>query len=101
MPTLHAASALPTAADVNIELAINRPTRNLDLVLLCDVRLVPRPAAVGAWGELHLVCLVDVLGRLAMGFGTVVLAGLASGLLRLGLGRSFVTVPLDTGKPAP
>src|SRR6266542_2635223 len=65
MPALHAASALLAAADVNVELALNRPPRNLDLVLLIDVRLLDVAAAVGALlGQWRLVDLVDLLRRL-------------------------------------
>src|SRR5579884_2491789 len=91
---LHAAATLPAAADVNVELTVDRPTRDLDLVLMVDVRLVDGTAAVGAGvGQRRLVGFVDLLGRLAMGLGAVVLARLAAGLLRLRLGR-----PLGEGR---
>ena|SRR5882672_11638524 len=47
MPALHAALTLSAAADVNVELAVNGPTGNLDLILVVDVRFVDRAAAVG------------------------------------------------------
>ena len=76
------------AADVNVELALNRPTRNLDLILVVDTSFVDRTAAVRASvGERRFEGLVDVFGRRAMGLGAVVLAGFAAGLLRLGFGR--------------
>jgi hypothetical protein len=88
MPTLHAALAFLATANVNIELALNGPTWNLDLILLVGVRLRDVAAAVGtSVGQRRLVDLVDPLGRLAMGLGAVVLAGFATGFLRLGLGR--------------
>ncbi len=94
MAALHAAATLPAAADVNVELTVDRPTRDLDLVLMVDVRLVDGTAAVGAGvGQRRLVGFVDLLGRLAMGLGAVVLARLAAGLLRLRLGR-----PLGEGR---
>jgi hypothetical protein len=65
---------------------VNRLARDLDLELLGDVGLVERTAAVGAAvGQGRLMNLVDLVrgGRLAMGLGAVVLAGLASGLLGL------------------
>src|SRR5262249_39516551 len=60
--------------------------RDLHLELLGDVRWVERAAAVGAAvGQGRLMNLVDLVrgGRLAIGLGAVVLAGLASGLLGL------------------
>jgi len=47
MSALDAALALLAAADVNVELALNGPTRNLDLILLVDMRLLDVAAAVG------------------------------------------------------
>jgi hypothetical protein len=88
MPALHAAVAAATLADVDVELAVNRSTRNLDLVLLVDVCLFDRPATIGTnVRQFRLVCFVDLLGlrRLAVGLGAVILAGLTAGLLRLGL----------------
>jgi hypothetical protein len=73
-------AALP---DVDVELAVDRLARDLDLELLGDVGLVERPAAVGAnvW-QGRLVCFVDLVSRrrLAVGFGAVIFAGLAAGL---------------------
>jgi hypothetical protein len=44
--------------------------RDLDLVLVGDVRFLDRPAASGAgFGQGRLVGLVDVRGGLAMGLG--------------------------------
>src|SRR3954451_16063693 len=48
MPALHAALALSAAADVNVELALNGPTGNLDLILVVEVRFIDRAAAIGA-----------------------------------------------------
>jgi hypothetical protein len=88
MSALHAAAALVTAADVNVELAMNGPPRNLDLVLPIDVRLFDLATALRtSVGQRRLVDLVDLLGRLAVGLGAVVLAGFAARLFRLGLGR--------------
>jgi hypothetical protein len=39
---------VPAGADVNVELAVNRPAEDLDLVLLVDVRLGDGTATVGA-----------------------------------------------------
>src|SRR4051812_15223819 len=90
MPALHAAAAFVAAADVNVEPAVNRPTRNFDLILLVDMCLFNITAAIRALlGQRRLVNFVDLLGRLAMGLGAVVFARLATGFLRLGLGRSF------------
>ena len=90
MPALHAMSALFAAADVNVELAVNGPTRNFDLVLLVDMRLFDVAAAVGTLlRQRRLVDFVDPLRRLAVGLGAVVLARFPARLLRLWLGRSL------------
>ena len=90
MPALHTAAAALAAADMNVELAVNRPTGNLDLVLMVDVGLRDEAATVGAGvGERGLVGLVDLLGRLAMRLGAVILARFAAGLFRRGLGGPF------------
>jgi hypothetical protein len=84
MAPLNAAVALPALADVDVELPVDGLARDLDLELLRDAGFVERAAAVGAGvGQGRLVDLIDLLGagRLAMGFGAVVLAGLAAGLL--------------------
>ena len=87
MAPLHPATA---PADVDVELPVNRLARDLDLELLGDVRLVERPAAVGAsvW-QRRLVCFIDLVGprRLAVGFGAIVFAGLATWSLGLAGGR--------------
>src|SRR5206468_2382556 len=72
--------------DVDVELPVDGLARDLDLVLLGDVGFVERAAAVGA--AVRQQCLVDLIdlfgaGRLAVGLGPVVLAGLAAGLLGL------------------
>ena len=83
MAPLNPAAALAALADVDVELAVNGFTRNLNLELLGDMGFVERSAAVGAAvREQCLVNLVDLFGagRLAVGLGAVVLAGLAAGL---------------------
>jgi hypothetical protein len=88
MSALHATPALLTAADVNVELAVNGPTRNLDLVLLVDMRLVDVAAAFRTSVRKRcLVGFVDLRGRFAMGLDAVILARLAARLFRLRLGR--------------
>src|SRR5208282_1187536 len=88
-----AAAALATA-DVNVELAVNRPAGNLDLILMVDVGLRQGTAAVRAGiGERCLVGFIDLLGRLAMGLGAVILAWFAAGLFRLRFGS-----PLGEGR---
>jgi hypothetical protein len=86
--------ALAAPADVDVELPVDGLARDLDLELLGDVGFVKGPATGGAGvGRGRLVDLVDLLGagRLAVGLGTVVLAGLAARLLglasRLALGE--------------
>src|SRR5262245_8182630 len=86
MTALHPAVALTALADVDVELPVDGLARDLDLELLGDIGLVERPAAVGAGvGQGRLVDLIDLIGagRLAVGLGAVVLAGLASRLLGL------------------
>jgi hypothetical protein len=83
---LNAALALTTPAYVDVELAVDGLARDLDLILLGDVGLVEGAAAIGAGGgQVCLVNLVELfgVGRLTVGLGAVVLAGLASGLLGL------------------
>ena len=90
MSALHAAVAVPAAADVHVELAVNGLARNLDLILLVDVGLLHGAATVRAGlGEWGLIGFIDVLGRLPVGFGAVVFTRFASGLFRRGLGRPF------------
>ena len=87
MPALHAPSALLATADVNVELPVNRSTRDLDLILLIDVRLFDVTTAVGTFvGQRRVMDLIDPLGWLAMGLGAVLVAGFATRLLRLGPG---------------
>jgi hypothetical protein len=86
MTPLNPAVALTALADVDVELPVDRLARDLDLELLGDVGFVQGAAAVGAdSGQGRLVDLVDLIGagRLAVGLGAVILAGLATGLLGL------------------
>jgi hypothetical protein len=92
MAPVNAAATLAALADVNVELAVNGPAGDLDLELLGDVRRVERAAAVGA--AVRQRCLVDFIdlvggGRLAIGLGAVVSAGLAAGFLGLGRGLAL------------
>src|SRR5439155_25982751 len=90
MAALNAAAALSALADVDVELPVDGLARDLDLELLGDVGFVEGAATVGAGlGQGRLVDLVDLFGsgRLAVGLGAVVLAGLAAGLLGLAGGR--------------
>jgi hypothetical protein len=90
MASPHAAVAAPAAADVNVELPMNRPAWNFNLVLLVDMRFGQGTAAVGTgiW-QRRLVGLIDVFRRLAMGLDAVIFAGLAAGLLGFGLRGSL------------
>jgi hypothetical protein len=77
MTPLNAATGLTALTDVDVELPVDGLARDLDLVLLGDVSLVKRAAAIGAdRGQWRLVDLVDLLGgrRLAVGLGAVILA---------------------------
>jgi hypothetical protein len=90
VPALDAPAAAPAAADVDVELPVDGRARDLDLVLVIDVGLVYGAAAARAGGRQGgLVDFVDLGGGQAMGLGAVVGAGLAAGLLRVGLGRSL------------
>src|SRR5262249_28105526 len=83
---LHPATALTAQADVDVELPVDGPARDLDLELLGGVGLVERTAAVGAAVRQRcLVDFIDLVGarRLAMSLGAVILARLAAGLLGL------------------
>src|SRR5262249_54750704 len=87
-PTV-APAALP---DVDVELPVNGLARDLDLELLGGVGLVERAAAVGA--AVRQRCLVDLIdlfgaGRLAVGLGAVIFAGLTAGLLGLASGLAL------------
>jgi hypothetical protein len=87
---LNPTAALPALADVDVELPVNGLTRDFDLELLGDVGFVEGAAAVGAGvRQSRLVSLVDLVGvgRLAVGFGAVLFAGLTAGLLGLALGE--------------
>jgi hypothetical protein len=86
MAPLNPTVALTAPADVDVELAVNGLARDLDLELPGDVGLVQGAAAVGAdVGQGRLMDLVDLFGagRLAVGLGAVIFAGLAAGLLGL------------------
>jgi hypothetical protein len=92
MAALNAAVALPTLADVDVELPVDGLPRDLNLELLGNVGLVQGTAAARASvGQGRLVDLVDLLGagRWAVGLGAVVLAGLAAELLGLVGGLAF------------
>jgi hypothetical protein len=89
MASLHAAMTLRALADVDIELAVNRLARDLDLELLGDVGFVEGSAAVGAdVGQECLVNFVDLFGGrwLAVGLGAIVFARLAAWFARIRLG---------------
>jgi hypothetical protein len=92
MAPLNPALALTALPDVDVELPVNGLARDLDLELLGDMCLVEGAAAVGAsvW-QWRLVCFIDLVGprRLPVGFGAVVLAGLAAGLLGLADGLAL------------
>ena len=73
---------------MNVELSMDRPPRNLDLILLLHVGFVDGSTAIGAGvGQRGLVGLVDLvrLGCRPMGLGALAVAGFAARLLRLRL----------------
>jgi len=47
MTTLNAPAALPTTADVDVELAMDRPSWDLNLILLIDMGWLDWTSAVG------------------------------------------------------
>jgi hypothetical protein len=86
MAALDAATAMATPPDVDVELPVDGLAWDLNLVLLGDVGFVEGAAAVRAnVGQGRLVNLVDLFGagRLTVGLGAVVFAGLAPRLLGL------------------
>ena len=92
MSSLNAALARTALADVNIELPVDGPARDLDLELLGDAGLVEAAPAVGAnAGQRRFVNLIDLFGarRLTVGLGAVVLPGIAAGLLGLAGGLTL------------
>jgi hypothetical protein len=90
VPALESLVAAAAAADMDVELAMNGASRDLDLVLVRDVGFLDWPAAAGAnRGEGCLVDFVEMGRWLPMGLGAIVRAGLATGPLRLGLRRSL------------
>jgi hypothetical protein len=92
MASLHSTVTLTAMANVDAELPVNGLARDLDLELLGDMGFVQETAAVGAEvGQGRLVNLVDLLGagRLPVGLGSVILAGLAAGLLGLAGGLAL------------
>jgi hypothetical protein len=92
MASLRATLALTAVADMNAELPVNGLAWDLHLKLLGDVSFVEWAAAVGAnVGQGRLVNLVDLFGagRLAVGLGTVILAGFAAWLFGIGLRIAF------------
>jgi hypothetical protein len=92
MASLDPTVALTALADVDVELAVDGPARDLDLELLGNMGFVKGPATVGAGvGQERLVDLIDLLGagRLAVALGAVVFAGLAAGFLGLAHGLAL------------
>ena len=75
---------------MDVERAVDRLPRNLDLVLVIDVGWVDTAVAIGAvFGQRRFVNFVDPLGHGAMGLGAVIVAGLAPGFFGLGLGGAL------------
>lgn len=92
MSSLNAAVALTALPNMNVELPMDGLARNLHLELLSDMGFVEGSVAIGAdAGQRRLVELVDLCGtgRLAVGLGAVVLAGLAAGFLGIGVRIAF------------
>jgi hypothetical protein len=80
------------AATVDVELPDHGPTGDVRLILLVDVRLVEAAATTRTGvGQRGFVDLVDAFGRRwwPMAVSAVLVAGLATGSLGLGLGWAF------------
>jgi hypothetical protein len=91
MSALHASPAVPALAAVNVELAVNHGSRNLDLILMV-YRLVGQTLA-GAMRTLFRQRDVDRFINVKRNRSALMLAilvaRLATGWLRIGLGRPF------------
>jgi hypothetical protein len=92
MASLDPPAALTAPADVDVELPVDGFARILDLELLSNMPLVEQTTAVGAAVKQR--CLSNFIdlpggGRLAVGLGPVLFAGLAAGLLGLAGGRAL------------
>jgi hypothetical protein len=90
MPAAHVLAAPLTMPAVNVELADDRPARNLGLELLIEMVLADRAAARGTLlGQGGVQRFLDLLGRRrrAMGVSAVLVALLAAGLFGVLLGR--------------
>src|SRR5437667_7836811 len=84
MPALDATLALRTTTDMDVELPLNGPPWDLDLILLIDACLDDRFAAIGTRiGQGSVVGFVNFGGRLAMRLGAIIVARLTAGLSRL------------------
>src|SRR5262249_11781538 len=84
---LNASVTLPTTADVDVKLAVDWLSWDLDLILLIDLGLFDRSTTIGAGTrEERLVDLVDLLRRRSMCLRAVLLAGVAPRPLGVGLG---------------
>lgn len=89
MPALDPVAALPAAADVDVELAVQGPAGDFGLVLVGDFRLDQAATAAGSSvGERRFVALLDLVGRgrRPTAVGTVSVAALAAGGFGVGLG---------------
>ena len=89
MPALNAPGTTAAAADMDVELAVNRLAGDLDLVLLLDIGFLDGTATVRAdIGQRGFVDLINLCRRQrrSMAFAAVVLARLATGLFGLWLG---------------
>jgi hypothetical protein len=89
LPPLHPAIAAGAATDGNVELPVDRPTRNLHLVLMLDARLDERLASASRAPPVQwrFVNFVDDRRHDAKGLGSVVVAALASRPLGIQLGQ--------------
>src|SRR5271157_4806538 len=90
MAALNAVVAVSTAADMHLELAMDRSAGDLDLILLGDMGFVDGAAAIGTdFRQRSVERFIDVLGWFSMRFGAILGSGLASRLLGPFLGSSF------------
>src|SRR5262245_30249195 len=94
MPALHAPATARTLAGLDVELTLDGPTGNLGLILDDDLRGCQAVVAAVRTRrrQIHLVGLVDGVGQRGqpMGMRAVIVARLATGRLRIGLGPRFL-----------
>jgi len=90
MPPLHTPAAAGATSHRHIELPVDRPTRNLYLVLMIDMLVdeLPPPATRTTLWQRGLMSLVDDRWHDAERLGSIVVAASASRPLGINLGQT-------------